>query len=57
MDMDQFQESGIRVVTQEYNHPEYPQCFGEFESHMSIIDLIFNCGPDSLSVLRKGRRY
>jgi hypothetical protein len=56
MDMAQFQESGIKVVTQEYNHPEYPQCFGEFEPHMSIIDLIFNCGPDSLSIIRKGRR-
>jgi len=56
MDMFQFSKSGIEVVAQEFRHPEYPQCFGDFQSHMSIIDLIFNCGPESLSVIRKGRR-
>ena len=56
MDMNQFAESGIAVVTQEFEHPEYSQCFGDFQSHMSIIDLIFNCGPDSLSIIRKGRK-
>ncbi len=56
MDMEQFDKSGIKVITQEFNHPEYPQCFGNFQSHMSIIDLIFNYGPESLSIIRKGRR-
>ncbi len=56
MDMEQFDRSGIKVVTQSYIHPEYPQCFGEFQSHMSIIDLIFNCGPESLSILKSGRK-
>jgi len=56
MDMDQFAEAGIEVISQEYHHPEYPQCFGEFQPHMSIIDLIFNCGPESLAIIRKGRR-
>ena len=56
MDMGQFDRSGIKVVTQSYIHPEYPQCFGEFQSHMSIIDLIFNCGPESLSILKSDRK-
>ncbi len=57
MDMDQFAEAGIKVVSQAYYHPEYPQCFGEFQSHLSIIDLIFNCGQESLSILRKGSSH
>jgi len=56
MEMDQFGKSGIKVATQEFEHPEYPQCFGDFQSHLSIIDLIFNCGPESLKIIRKGRR-
>jgi hypothetical protein len=55
MEIEQFIEKGIQVVVQEYHHPVYAQCFGEFQSHMSIVDLIFNCGPESLSIIRKGR--
>ena len=55
MDMGQFADAGITVITQKYEHPQYVQCFGDFQSHLSIIDLIFNCGPESLAVLRKGR--
>ncbi len=55
MDMEQFVKSGIKVITQKFEHPIYPQCFGDFQSHMSIVDLIFNCGPESLAIIRKGR--
>lgn len=51
MDMDAFNRNGIKVVVQEFQHPQYPQCFGAFQSHMSIIDLLFNCGPKSYDVL------
>jgi hypothetical protein len=40
-----FQHRGIEVVWQEFNHPVYPQQFGEFIPHLSIIDALFNCGP------------
>ena len=55
MDLKQFEAAGIKVITQQFKHPQYPQCFGDFLSHMSVIDLIFNCGPESLAILRKGR--
>lgn len=45
----------IRVIYQKYVHPEYPQLHGPFVSHLSIVDLMFNCGPDSLRVLRSTR--
>lgn len=51
LDMKQFEEAGIRVEFQRYEHPVYPQLYGEFVSHLSAIDLLFNCGPKSLDIL------
>ena len=42
---------GITLLFQEYNHPTYPQLQGGFVSHLSIIDLLMNCGPGSLEIL------
>jgi len=50
-----FKEAGINLVYQDYNHPVYPQLYGEFVSHLSVIDLLFNCGKESLNVIRQGR--
>lgn len=50
---DLFQEAGIKVVYHNYNHPTYPQVYPGFEPYMSAIDLLFNCGPNSLEVLTK----
>ncbi|MBI4531383.1 MAG: WbqC family protein [Candidatus Latescibacteria bacterium] len=55
MDMDVFNAYGIHVEFQEYHHPVYPQRFGEFIPNLSAIDLLFNCGPESLNVMRQGR--
>ena len=52
MNLERFREREINLVFQEFNHPEYPQLFGRFKSHMSIVDLLFNCGPESLRRLR-----
>jgi len=49
-----FLKAGITPVFQDYCHPQYPQHYGEFEPYMSILDLLFNCGPDSLDVLMSG---
>ena len=55
LDLAQFEQAGIHVLFQEYDHPEYPQLFGDFEPHMSAVDLLFNCGSDSLQTIRSGR--
>ncbi len=46
-----FEKEGITVIFQNYEHPTYNQLYGKFLSHLSIIDLIFNCGPKSLQIL------
>ena len=53
MNLDRFKENGIRVVIQEFKHPVYPQLFNQFESHLSVVDLLFNCGPESMEIIRK----
>ena len=37
---------------QEYRHPIYPQIHGDFISYLSIVDLLMNCGPASLEILK-----
>ena len=55
MDLDRFAERGVQVLTQRFEHPVYPQLFHGFQSHLSVVDLIFNCGPDSAEVIRNAK--
>jgi hypothetical protein len=49
MNLDRFKQSGIQVVVQAFSHPVYPQLFNDFQSQMSVVDLLFNCGPEGLA--------
>ena len=49
--VEDFENSDIKIVFQNYKHPEYPQIHGEFIPYMSVIDLLFNCGSKSLEIL------
>ena len=31
------------------------QLFDDFESHLSVVDLLFNCGPESLEIISKAK--
>jgi hypothetical protein len=53
MEPEPFHRQGIQVVTQAFEHPVYPQLFGQFQSHLSVVDLIFNCGPESADIIRR----
>jgi hypothetical protein len=53
-DVDSFSDCGIKVYFQDYKHPVYPQLHGDFEPYMSVIDLLFNVGPESFDVLMSG---
>ena len=52
MDLDKYNESGIKVIFQNFKHPVYTQLFGDFEPFMSVVDLIFNHGDKSLMIVR-----
>ena len=53
MNMERFKQGDIRVVVQDFKHPVYPQVFEEFQSHMSVVDLLFNCGVKSLEKIEE----
>ena len=48
-----FKENDIKVIIQDFKHPVYPQLFEGFESHMSVVDLLFNCGPGSIEKIKE----
>lgn len=50
---DSFQDNDIKLEYQLFEHPKYEQIYGSFESHMSIIDALFNCGSDKTFELIK----
>lgn len=45
--LDDFAAAGIAVEFQQFAHPVYPQRWGAFESHLSVLDFWMNCGPDA----------
>ncbi len=50
-----FERAGVDVIFQDYRHPQYPQLHGDFIPYLSIVDLLFNCGPKSLEVLMQNQ--
>ncbi len=53
LDVDRFGEEGVELRFQDYSFPVYDQVFNEqFVPNLSVIDLLFNHGPDSLAILR-----
>ena len=48
-----FSSQGIGLEYQNYDHPVYPQRYTGFVPHLSAIDLLFNCGEQSLGILKQ----
>jgi len=53
-----FASEGIEVQWMDYSgYPEYPQLHGPFEHGVTVLDLLFNAGPDPMSyITRRGQR-
>lgn len=48
-----FDEAGIALAYADYSgYPEYPQLFGPFLHEVTVLDLIFNTGPDARSYMK-----
>lgn len=48
-----FEEADIRLLYYGFQPPTYPQLWGQFEAGLSVIDLLFNTGPESQRILRQ----
>ena len=51
LDLEVFKNAGIGVTFQEFHHPIYRQLYEPFMPCMSVIDLLFNYGPESLEII------
>lgn len=52
LNVELFERNGIEVAFQHYPHPVYPQKHGDFISHLSVMDLLFNCGKKSKQIIK-----
>ncbi len=56
MNTSDFKKAGISVEFQDFHYPVYDQLFGEFIPNLSIIDVLFNCGPElTRQIISEGR--
>ena len=51
LELEKFLKDGIEIVYHNFQHPDYPQMGEGFTSHLSVLDLIANCGGKSLDFI------
>lgn len=57
LDERRFTDGGVAVEWFDYDgYAEYPQLWGAFEPRVSVLDLLFNCGPRAAQYLRYAAR-
>jgi hypothetical protein len=48
IDEERFKQEGIKLIWKDYSgYPEYPQRFPPFEHAVTVLDLLFNVGPEA----------
>lgn len=50
LDEEKFRENNIKLIYQDFEHPRYKQFYEPFIENMSIIDLLFNEGENSVKI-------
>ena len=53
-DKEIIKKNKINIFFHNYKHPVYNQCFNSFYKYASIIDLLFNEGPNAYFILKSG---
>jgi hypothetical protein len=52
LDVELFRRHGIQLEFKSYDYPPYPQLWGEFVGEVSVLDLLFNTGPEARRYLK-----
>jgi hypothetical protein len=47
LEEERFREAGIGLEYKVYDYGEYPQLFPPFEGAVTVLDLLFNLGPEA----------
>jgi hypothetical protein len=54
LEQEAFAAAGMGVRWQEFRHPAHPQCgAAPFIPGLSVLDILFNCGPESADIFRQ----
>jgi len=53
-DENAFNKKGIKIIYNNFKHPTYPQIEKKFLSKLAAIDLLFNCGKNSVNIIQSG---
>jgi len=54
VDWTPFLKEGIRIHFLRYDPPQHPQFWGSFLKKLSVLDLVFCCGPEGRRLVEKG---
>jgi hypothetical protein len=57
LDEEIFRQSKINIIYEKFQHPIYTQLGNIFQSNMSIMDLLFNEGEKSKTILENSTNY
>jgi hypothetical protein len=55
LNQEQFEKEKIQILFHDYLPLKYRQNFKGFSPYLSVLDVLFNCGPDSLEIIKSGR--
>lgn len=54
LDRAAFEAAGIPIAMQRWQAPVYPQLHGAFVPDLAVVDVLMQCGPRALQVIRGG---
>ena len=57
LDTEIFENENIQVIFEKFSHPTYSQKYSKFIPNMSIVDLLFNEGKNSIKILKDSKNY
>jgi len=52
LQQERFDQAGLTLNFQQVEPPVYPQLYGDFVSHLSVLDVLFNTGTDASELIR-----
>ncbi len=47
-----FKENNIEIINTPFKYPQYHQQWGDFTPNLTILDVLFNCGPKTKTILQ-----
>lgn len=51
VDEEKFKANGLNHIFSDFHHPVYAQKYQPFIPNLSVIDLLFNCGKESIKII------